>query len=289
MLRMALSLLLWLIFSQASAWSMTGHHVIAAISYDHLTPQAKKMVNRYSKTFSSSRRTKYRFMIMSAWPDRIKLQGIELYNRWHFMPYPDLHDGITSEPAPKKSLVWAVRYNKEQWRRQRSDRQRAKALAFIAHLVGDAHQPMHCIERFDKRFPYGDKGGLKWLIKSPKGRNLHEYWDNGAGLLKISKRSYKHYLKQVYALAKSIQKEYPWSALSKQMKQQDSSLWARHSFSIAKQYAYDLPYKGRPSKSYQVRAQQQSRKQLALAGYRLAYWLNNYGVKFDESRSKSSS
>ncbi len=262
----------------AWAWGATGHYVIAAIAYDQLKPAAKKEVNKYSKVYSRSRDAEYRFMMMSSWADRIKQQGIETYNQWHFMPYPYMKDGIKNKRYPRETLMWAMRYNQHQWRTQKSFRLRAKALAFIVHLFGDAHQPLHCVNLFDNQFPRGDKGGLRYTIKSRYGDNLHEFWDNGAGLLKINKRNRSRYVKKIEQLAKQLQHQYPFKKMHKQASEQNPKRWTRDSYALAVKDAYSTPYNSKVSAHYIKMSQKIVRKQLVLAGYRLAYWLNHHAV-----------
>jgi hypothetical protein len=57
--------------------------------------------------------------------------------------------------------------------RHASDEDRAKALRYVVHLVGDAHQPLHA--------GYGDdKGGNTYQVRwQDRGSNLHHLWDTG--------------------------------------------------------------------------------------------------------------
>src|SRR5262249_42169966 len=53
---------------------------------------------------------------------------------------------------------------------------RAVALAWVLHLVGDIHQPLHCGSRVTARQPEGDQGGNLFRL-GPRTDNLHAYWD----------------------------------------------------------------------------------------------------------------
>ncbi|MBA3314010.1 MAG: S1/P1 nuclease [Planctomycetaceae bacterium] len=62
----------------------------------------------------------------------------------------------------------------------RADAERAVHLAWLFHLVGDVHQPMHSTALFSvDRFPEGDKGGN--LIRTRQNDNLHAVWDRFPG------------------------------------------------------------------------------------------------------------
>jgi hypothetical protein len=56
-------------------------------------------------------------------------------------------------------------------------------LAWLEHLVGDIHQPLHAPSRFTQDQPNGDQGGnLVKITCSPScPRSLHAYWDDVLG------------------------------------------------------------------------------------------------------------
>lgn len=61
-----------------------------------------------------------------------------------------------------------------------SDADKAVALCWLFHCVGDLHQPMHASALFtQQRFPKGDRGGNS--IRLVKGKNLHSLWDGLLG------------------------------------------------------------------------------------------------------------
>jgi hypothetical protein len=57
--------------------------------------------------------------------------------------------------------------------------ERALALAWLLHLVGDAHQPLHAVALFtQRRFVFGDRGGNEILAGT---LSLHRVWDSLLG------------------------------------------------------------------------------------------------------------
>lgn len=264
------------------AWGKAGHYVIAAIAYQHLTPATKQVVDRYSRSFSRSRSPQTRFIMMSYWADTLKQQGVDDFSKWHYLPYPYIQQGVEGKRYPRKSLMWAVRYNEYQLQHNRSEKKRARALAFLVHIVGDAHQPMHCINLFNKRFPRGDSGGNAYKIKAKAGDSLHEFWDNGGGMLVMKRQSYRRYMKRINELAKQLQQQHPWQTMQSQMTEQNPKVWTQDGYQLAVKDAYSLPYGAKVSAAYIKQAKAVSAKQLVLAGYRLAYWLNHHlGEKHD--------
>jgi hypothetical protein len=52
-------------------------------------------------------------------------------------------------------------------------------LRLLIHYVGDIHQPLHAINRYDEVFKGGDEGGNYFSIEEVAGvTNLHMLWDS---------------------------------------------------------------------------------------------------------------
>ena len=55
----------------------------------------------------------------------------------------------------------------------------AEAYIKLLHIVGDTHQPLHTLERFDAQNPDGDRGGNEFPVSGVPGvDNLHSLWDS---------------------------------------------------------------------------------------------------------------
>jgi hypothetical protein len=73
----------------------------------------------------------------------------------------------------RPALAWANRALRD---RSLPDAQRALALSWLLHLVGDAHQPLHAVALFNAgRFELGDRGGNEILVQGQGP--LHRVWD----------------------------------------------------------------------------------------------------------------
>src|SRR4051794_37148479 len=56
---------------------------------------------------------------------------------------------------------------------------KAVALCWILHLIGDVHQPLHCATLYSPQFERGDLGGNSFGVKiNGKEYRLHTFWDN---------------------------------------------------------------------------------------------------------------
>jgi len=105
---------------------------------------------------------------------------------WHFIDIPYHFD--TKKDAPMTSTdvtaVDVLNVLDQQLRQPPvDDSQRAYELAFLLHLVGDIHQPLHAILGMDKKHHKGDKGGGLIKLQDPitHSSSLHIFWDDLLG------------------------------------------------------------------------------------------------------------
>lgn len=139
----------------------------------------------------------------SVWVDRVGHvdEAVrERYHRgpWHYVNLPvylterdaQLLDGTLGhnmsfefEPplGAELNVIQALRGNLLVWRDSgSSDADKAVALCWVLHLVGDLHQPLHSVALFSaEHFPLGDRGGNSIRIAQPDDTsNLHAVWDD---------------------------------------------------------------------------------------------------------------
>ena len=249
----------------AYGWNANGHKVIAQIGYAHLNPHAKQMVDDLTKVLDEKYPPKARFMYASIWPDLLKIQDdVDAFSNWHFINYPYSVDGTKTKSYNTENVVWAINQSEKVLLSPKANKyEKAIFLRFLLHFVGDAHQPLHCITRYSKSQPYGDKGGNLFPIKN-RAKKLHPYWDQGLGLL-------RRYDKK---LALKIQQNYPESYFDTRANNLNPQDWSKESFNIGTDFVYTIDANTRPSSTYVATGQKIVAKQLALAAYRLANLLN---------------
>ena len=141
---------------------------------------------------------------------------------------------------------------------------RAVALSWIFHQVGDLHQPLHNVARFCPATPEGDRGGNE--IRFGEGR-LHGYWDDA--LCTDSTPA------NVERLAAELMAEHPRADLAAPLAEPDITEWSREGVSLALKYVYNnldptVASFPEPPVGYAADAHGLSRRQCTLAGYRLA-------------------
>ena len=153
---------------------------------------------------------------------------------------------------------------------------KAVALCWILHLVGDIHQPLHATALFSSsRFRRGDRGGNG--IPVANGRSLHSLWDGLLGnavALGTLRRNSRELLKVDRAAGEASLNEMQFGT------------WVDESHEIARQHVYDegvfaivrngeadaeRPFpRFRPSAEYMENARRIAGRRIVQAGFRLA-------------------
>ena len=83
------------------------------------------------------------------------------------------------EPEPVNILT-ALAENERIVRNDSGPERRAIALAWLFHLVGDIHQPLHTAQLFTVDYPQGDRGGNEICVRvtqTGQPLDLHRFWD----------------------------------------------------------------------------------------------------------------
>jgi hypothetical protein len=265
----------------ALAWGDLGHEVTALIAYRHLTPAARREVDRLLAS-DSDNLTPPDIASRATWADKYRVSHRETA-AWHFVDLeidkPDLAAACFGFPvspphaASQGPAQDCVVDKIDEFAAELKDPatpapERLLALKFVLHFVGDLHQPLHAADDSDRG------GNCIALSPSPDGdvTNLHAFWD--VTVVKALGPSAPDIAAKLDAKITPADIR-AWSAGGPKD-------WARQSFAIAKRDAYDLP--SRPtcaqggsvtlSPSYQTTAEADAARQLSVAGVRLAYVLN---------------
>jgi hypothetical protein len=202
------------------------------------------------------------------WADYIKGSRPET-KPWHFvdLPYdPENRSAVPELPDPPHAISQLAVMG-ERLGRADDPAEQLEALRFILHLVGDIHQPLHCITRItpELQAPQGDRGGNDFKLRGPY-HNLHSLWDDSVNLQLPDSAE---------ALAEDVVRRHPRASLARELAVQDPEAWARAGFAIAVKRGYgpledaaaDRPT---PSNAYLRAARDIGQRQAAIGGYRLA-------------------
>lgn len=283
LLAIALAIVGGLAPSGACAWNAAGHRLIAAMAWDGLTVAQRRAVHALllahpalpqwqAAAHSSAARDV--FIESSSWPDQLRRQAqppspggsrereIGPRRTWHYVniPLADWQAGPQGGALHRALPYLAGRLGDGKL----PAAERADALVWLNHLIGDAHQPLHVASRFDgARRGKHDAGGngLAVLLPSASGRpsNLHRVWDNlpGSGSLRGG-----HLDRRAARLATRGPSETPAGG---------SAVWLAESHALASAGVYpsgDPPL--RLSREYLAWAQARADAQLVHAARRLA-------------------
>ncbi len=191
---MALALLLP---QPASAWLGEGHRATSALAFDLLEqrdPQAIAAILRLMQAhpdrarfdgqlggLTGRDRDRETFELMAIWPDAV---------RGTVYDHPVWHQSQRIVSSVRSILPYAFGSAQAEFARNlavahdtsASDADRAIALCWVMHIVGDMHQPLHAAMWMSWRFPITDAGGQwAWVRIAPDAEpvSLHRFWDLG--------------------------------------------------------------------------------------------------------------
>jgi hypothetical protein len=188
-----------LLVTSAQAWNDKGHMVVARLAWKKLTNEERTKIVKflekhphYDEFLRANRpanmtREEWVFLRAATWADWIKSGPASRtkFNRReeHYINLPFVQGTDVKAPElPEKNVVTAINKYTKQANSGGSQEDRAVALTWLFHLVGDIHQPLHCITLYSDTFPEGDRGGNRALVRFD-GRviQLHRFWDGLLG------------------------------------------------------------------------------------------------------------
>lgn len=254
------------------AWNALGHEVVALIAYQHLTPEARNQVDLAVSKMHQEYPDINSYAQIASWPDALRSQKIDTFTRWHYIDTPFSTDGTPLRNSiDTDNAVWVLdQIEVVVGNKEANPFERARFIAFLTHIAGDIHQPMHTVSRFSANHSLGDRGGNDYFIKF-KGQeiNMHKFWDEGAGEF-MGSFAPDHAAK----LATQIEEQYPESYFGNKTSVSAPDAWAAEGVTFAKANVYIAPENEPLTEDYIDQSKQRAMQQAALAGYRLANVLN---------------
>jgi hypothetical protein len=303
------------------AWWDCGHKITASIAYRRLSPkQRQTLVNilkqhpRFEEDFRSKMPADLKPELegewivqqCSIWPDLARdFRGADRdryhHGPWHYLDIPlfltdedkaametkltiNMDKTVPANVANPNDLnaIQAIAMSRATaLNPQAPAPERAVALCWLFHVIGDIHQPCHSTAMFSQKlFPNlgeGDRGGN--LIKMTQRPNLHALWDSFLGsrgqVAEMRNRAIEMMANSDLA-----------SAGETAAKQRDTWAWLVESHEVAKEFVYDaeilaflksLASSGAPADSmactatedYLKRGGKVSERRVAEAGYRI--------------------
>jgi hypothetical protein len=297
----------------ARAWDDFGHMEVAAVAYKALTPKTRARVAALLKLNPSyanwivgakaADRERAAFMRAATWADSIKSDpryaadaptaptagqnvgyaDLLRHAYWHFVDQPFSTDGTPLVPAPTPNAATQIPILRAALAADAtSDDVKSYDLVWLLHLVGDVHQPLHCVSRYDEAAPAGDRGGNDVKITGdaqppvcddprycPFGppNELHAFFDDIAG--------------SGYATTPVVDAAARLPAApTKTAAVRDEKVWIAEGLDLARTKVYVAPIGAGAgpfaiTPAYQAAADALGRQRIALAGARLANLLDD--------------
>ena len=333
-------LLLGVWVPSALAWDHPGHMTTAAIAFAEIERARPDLIDKIGLLMlkhpdpapfwvaagdgKGKERARRMFIEAARWPDDAKFTAHDRPT-WHTARWTIIADDA---PAEAKALVEArggkpignalealalnaaIVSNPES-----KPEERALALSWMMHVVGDIHQPLHVSDLVSEDFPTGNAAGTLGYVWDPlrdSAMPLHLLWDSN------TRRSTK--LEDVDGYAKEIMEQYPRSSLPELAAfegSDDFEKWAKESHQVAVDWAYDIetipdpnldadsdrvvgnmvkyilegisPVEEAPAvpDEYWEKLQEAVPRRMALAGYRIADIILSAADRLDAERTLS--
>lgn len=292
---------LYILTPGAYAWNATGHREVAVVAWSELSPKAQRAIGLLLKEQTlipnlQNLPAEEAWMAAALWPDELREQAElsgsavpppktmqqwlhraqtgEATRRWHFADR-DIAKPFNQQPVLgllEQALAAQIQLLGDA---SLSQQDRAVALAWVSHLVADAHQPLHTASRQDPARPGQlDAGGNTVTVfdagrRPPEPLSLHRWWDELPG----------------HARPGTVRFETETARLLRQAQQVNDAEtatpphhWIEESFTLARDQVYpglvddpDKPGAFLIRQDYWLEARDITRARIALAGRRLAF------------------
>lgn len=304
---MFVTLLTSLMIIPAMGWDDVGHKITGYIAWQRMSTQVRENVIRilraapedsqlatfyksYGPEPEETRKREY-FMFVPTWADVVRDRAFETrykkYHKgnWHYS------DTFWKQVNGKIEVLSGFEEGGQGVQRltefdtvirnvNSSNAEKAIAVAWIMHIGGDIHQPLHTSARVTEKEPKGDQGGNLFLL-SPAGTarenqvNLHWFWDSIVGR-NIPIKDNMCERKYVEMLANRMMKENPFADYQNRLNLGKYGEWQQEGFAYNNTVVFPATLKRNemPSAQYRKNAFELAESQLALAGYRLGETLN---------------
>lgn len=235
----------------AFGWGKTGHRIVGEIAQAHLDKEAAAEVAKLVGPETLAQ--------VSNWPDFIKSEPQKWRKTfsWHYINVPKGEK--VKKLKEKNNILGAIEeLSKTLKTKKTSKEERAVALKFLVHLVGDLHQPMHVGRKSDRG---GNRHDVEWFGEKT---NLHALWDES--LIAFQELSFSEYAKWLNHPSKEQIKK--WQASTPMD-------WARESRAIRKTIYKESPKGANLKYEYNHKFKSTLDSRLLMGGVRLAGLLND--------------
>ncbi|MCL2020971.1 MAG: S1/P1 nuclease [Betaproteobacteria bacterium] len=259
----------------AMAWNAAGHRQIAALAWEVMEEPIRQQAVILIKQHPDYSRWRARqqeedpdygaFLEAAIWADDIRrdkrfyssdepetpllpgFPNMARHGDWH---YQDEAGGQLAKRLPELAEILA--------NSTRGQDERAYALVWLLHLVGDLHQPLHTQGRSDRG---GNLFNARFFARPHERISLHRYWDDLPGPLWLRGERLRASLPDIERTQDGGK---PGAVKN----------WLAESRALVERGVYPPGEDGEISPEFHQQAKATARQRIALAGYRLGMWLN---------------
>jgi len=256
--KQALFALCLLLPAPARAWGPEGHEIVAHLAGMNLTPKARAGVAALLGGEAEAA-----MAIASNWADEIRDARPQTAS-WHYVNIEidgDLHYAAGRDCIADNCAVGQILRDEAVLKSGAPAPQKAEALKFLIHFVGDIHQPLHAADNHDR-------GGnqVRVIVQGGRPQALHHVWDGEVVALQGRNPA---------MVARDIDRSFNPAQKTAMMAAGPPAAWSEHSAVLAKTIVYPQVMAGGTLDNRTLAADAAvARQQLARAGYALAGVLN---------------
>jgi hypothetical protein len=214
-----LFLIAWLSHTtSARAWNNVGHRTVAELAWRRMSAEQRSAASEllrhhphYNEMLAVDipkgvNSDEWVFLSAAVWPDWVRPakkgqperpHSVTKYNLYpHALGHPFLRRGDTNQALVEHFFVAKpdaemILSNSLATLRDKhaSKHDRAVALCWTMHLMGDLHQPLHAASLVTRERPNGDGLGGNYIVLDPRAKNgerrtnLHSFWDQLPGVV----------------------------------------------------------------------------------------------------------
>lgn len=122
--------------------------------------------------------TKVTFADACSWADAVRNNNeFLIYKNWHYLNVKREQIEVEAGNCQDNCIIDAITFHQQQYNEARDPVLKIQALLFLAHWIGDIHQPLHVSFKSDLG---GNKTKVVDKLNSTqhKCKNLHQVWDS---------------------------------------------------------------------------------------------------------------
>ena len=166
-----------------------GHWLVCQLAYENLPAMQQQALTNLTNNFpvkqqqqvnaylNRNANVKVTFADACSWADAIRNDvQFSSFMSWHYVNVARNQIKVNVDNCHGHCIIDAIKHHQQQFIKRTSPADKIQALLFLAHWIGDLHQPLHVSFKSDRG---GNKIKTIDQINSNKHKckNLHQVWD----------------------------------------------------------------------------------------------------------------